>query len=97
MYDVVADAFRVYDSVGLNPVWLGDSRRVLFTRDSFLMLMDTQTGEEREVLDVSPDTLFSVTDMGGRGLVLARTRVEGDIWMALLGADESAAPAGLTD
>jgi len=70
------------------PVWLGDSRRLLYSDQSgAAFLLDTQTLESRPILSVSPDALdpFSLRiSRDNRSIYLVRVNRQSDLWMLTL-------------
>jgi eukaryotic-like serine/threonine-protein kinase len=75
---------------GDNPLWLHDSRKLLYLDDTRLLLFDTQTRISLQVLDFSsgpPYMDFSVSP-DDRVLYLARTVSEGHVWLLTLDAQQ---------
>jgi eukaryotic-like serine/threonine-protein kinase len=76
---------RLTRSGGL-PLWLPDSRRLLFLDNGSIRLCDTATRIVRTVIEAGegpPMTSFTVS-RDGRLIYLAREHSDGDIWLATL-------------
>jgi Tol biopolymer transport system component len=75
--------YRTLTSFGSTPVWLGDSRRLLFSDTETIYLLDTRTGEHRPVLSVSPDDLSAGYWIApdDQSIFVSRTTNEADIWL----------------
>jgi Tol biopolymer transport system component/tRNA A-37 threonylcarbamoyl transferase component Bud32 len=70
---------------GSYPRWLGDSRRLVYSDDGRLMLMDADTKRTRELLAMSGFSLERpVPGPGDRMLYFVRMRDESDVWMTQL-------------
>lgn len=70
---------------GDRPVWLSDSRRLLFFWRERLYLLDTVTEQVREVLSVEPFRFQSLgVSSDSRRVYFSLASVEADIWMASL-------------
>ena len=86
--DLQTRAYRVLARDAASPVWLPDSRRLLFAGSNSLVLVDVPSGNERRVmpldrqLDAWGRTLALSKD--GRTLVYLQSQTEGDIWMMKL-------------
>ncbi|MEZ5426430.1 MAG: protein kinase [Pyrinomonadaceae bacterium] len=48
-YSVADKTYRKLNEKGGNPMWLNDNRRILFNSDNKIFILDTKTGESREV------------------------------------------------
>jgi Tol biopolymer transport system component/predicted Ser/Thr protein kinase len=88
LYDVAERKYRRLTDRGTMPVWLGDSRRLLYSDQSgAAFLLDTQTLESRPILSVSPDALdpFSLRiSRDNRSIYLVRINRQSDLWMLTL-------------
>jgi serine/threonine protein kinase/Tol biopolymer transport system component len=71
---------------GRSPVWLFDSRRLIYQRDSEIRLFDTRTRQDRRVLTPPPGSSFlsAWPTADGRALILVRAVEEGNIGMVSL-------------
>ena len=78
----------MYESLtdfGGAPVWLSDSRRVLFSFEGKLFLVDSQSKKSHEVLSVPGETLSGPSlSRDNREIYFTRGTNEADIWMATL-------------
>jgi hypothetical protein len=67
------------------PVWLNDSRRLLFSHLGTLHLVDRVTRESREVLSTPQQNLGSVSlSHDQRTLYYTIKQVESDLWLITL-------------
>jgi hypothetical protein len=68
---------------GRNPVWLSDSRRLLFQNQGKLYLIDSQSKKVRELLSVAPNEFgMGVTiSRDHRQLYFSLVTTEADIWL----------------
>ena len=87
--DLQTRELRVIVPDAASPVWLPDSRRLLFAGSPGLIVVDTQSGTERKVMPFeSPFDAWGRTlalSKDGRTLVYLRSQTEGDVWMMTLG------------
>ncbi|HUF24203.1 MAG TPA: protein kinase [Vicinamibacterales bacterium] len=64
------------------PVWLADSRRLLFSHRGALFLLDSATGDRRELLSLPQASLGSVgLSPDNRTIYFTLRSAEADIWM----------------
>ncbi len=84
VYDLPAGRFRKVADIGEWPVWLPDGQRVLFvSRGREFHVLDTRTGEDRLVFQVSRDTLGPPRlTLDGRAAFFSRRVTEADVWLA---------------
>lgn len=72
-----------FGALGGIPRWLSDSRRLLVPSESKLYLIDSESGNTREVHSVSPKTIMGCTlSRDDRLIVCALHSREADIWLA---------------
>jgi Tol biopolymer transport system component len=70
---------------GIDPVWLADSRRIIFRDQGKLYIMDTQSQKTREIFSVAPNDLDSpVLTRDNRTIYFSLIVVQADIWMATI-------------
>jgi len=88
LYDVAERKYQRLTDRGTLPVWLNDSRRLLYSDQSgAAFLLDTKTLESRPILSVSPDALdvFSLRiTRDNRSIYLVRIDRQSDLWMLTL-------------
>jgi Tol biopolymer transport system component len=86
--DVGSASVRTLAEDGKSPVWMPDSRRLLFSSRTSIMLLDASTGESRAVLPLERNVLqwgrLLSLSKDGRKLVYLSTQTEGDVWMMSL-------------
>ena len=84
-YSFATDTWTRLTTSGSYPRWLSDSRRIVYTENGRLMLLDADTRRTRELLSMPGYELTRpVPGPGDRTLYFMRTRVDGDVWMTEL-------------
>jgi Tol biopolymer transport system component len=82
LYDLDTKKYRIFEAEGRFPTWLADGRRLLYSASNNMYLLDTITGEVRNILsDVEVE--FSVSP-DNRWIYFSRSVREADIWMVTL-------------
>jgi len=77
--------FEKLTGSGSWPIWLQDSRRLLFPAAEKLNLIDSQSREIREILSAAPHFLSRVSiSADNRTIYFSADQEEGDIWLATL-------------
>ncbi|HYN10559.1 MAG TPA: hypothetical protein VES67_24460, partial [Vicinamibacterales bacterium] len=80
-----ADRFQQLAPRGTQPIWLRDSRHVLFRHEGALYLASTEGKGVTELLSAAPDMIQSFTiSRDNRTLYLAVSTSEADVWAASL-------------
>jgi serine/threonine protein kinase len=101
LYSFDSGEYRQVTDFGMYPQWLADSQRVLFLAGqegeapARFSLLDTGTGEHREVLSseilgIAPDTInyWPRLSHDNRAIVFTRFHSEADVWMLSSGEQE---------
>ena len=85
LYNLESRQYRMLTDSGRQPVWLTDSRWLLFRDAGKLLLLDSESGKAQELLSLFPDVLgyYSITS-DDRWIYFQRSSVEADIWMLTL-------------
>jgi eukaryotic-like serine/threonine-protein kinase len=85
VYSLASRSYTRLTDYGEFPVWLGDSRRLVFSSAGKLFLIDRASKKVRELLSVTGETLSapSVT-RDDQWIYFQRGTSESDIWMATL-------------
>jgi len=93
LYSLKAKTFEKLADLGSRPIWLSDSRRLLFMREEKIYLIERESRRIREVLAVDSDIQRDRRDRGDNGLLLSGIsaddrfiyysmgRSEADIWL----------------
>ncbi len=85
VYSLESRAFRRLTEHGADPVWLSDSRRLLFLNGGKIFLLDSQSGKTRELVSVMPEEIarrgFAVSPDDHR-IYFSVSTTEADVWMA---------------
>ena len=82
-YSLASRSYTRFTEYGEYPVWLSDSRRLLFSSAGKVYLLDTATKESRELLSVPGETLSAPSvSRDDRWIYFQRGTSESDIWMA---------------
>ena len=86
IYSLESEKLEQLTRFGLRPVWLGDSRRLLFEAEGKLYLIDSQSGKPREILSVAPHGTEGPTTVSrdDRLMYFSVVVTEADIWLATL-------------
>ena len=84
LYSLASRSFRRISEHGSDPVWLSDSRRLLFLDKGKIHLLDTASGTLRELLSVMPEEIarrgFAVSP-DDRYIYFSISTTEADVWM----------------
>jgi Tol biopolymer transport system component len=86
VYSLETQHYEQLTDFGQNPVWLSDSRRLLFRHQGKLYLVDSQSKKVREVLSVVPNEFgngFTIS-RDDRQLYFSLVTTEADIWLMTL-------------
>jgi len=87
VYSFETDSYTKLTSFGLDPIWLSDSRRLLFNHQGRIYLVDAETKKTQEVLSIAP------YEIGRRGFAVSRddrkiyyslATTEADLWLLRL-------------
>ena len=85
VYSLESGGYEKLTDFGIDPAWLSDSRRLLFShKERTISVLDTQTRRVRDVYSVAPAFLrgkFAVS-RDGREIFLSVAVLEADIWLA---------------
>ena len=82
IHEVGSAAIRWLTDFGEWPVWLRDSRRLLFSHDGTLFLLDTASGKSREVLSLRQPSLGIVgLSRDEKALFFTLKPAEADVWL----------------
>jgi len=84
VYNVQSRSYRKLNKTGADPVWLSDSRRLLFLDKGKIWLLDSATGMTRELVSATPEEIarrgFSVSP-DDRKIYFSVSTTEADVWM----------------
>jgi Tol biopolymer transport system component len=85
-YSLASGRYERLIDGGSEPVWLRDSRTLLYLDKGGIFSLDTSTRESRRILPPSPDVaiLSLSVSRDNRSLYLVRARYEGNVWMLKL-------------
>jgi len=87
VYSIEKQSYTPLTNSGFDPVWLPDSRRLLFADEQGLGLVDRQTRRVKRLTipGVDPQTLRSFTlAADGKLLFTSEIAVESDLWQAIM-------------
>jgi TolB protein len=100
IYSFETEQYRRLTDFGGWPIWLSDSRRLLFTKNlrnesNVIYLLDSQTGKYHEILsnemlNIAPDRIDykPAISSDDRNIFFERIKDESDIWMLALNEEE---------
>jgi len=84
IYATEPRSFRKVTEHGADPVWLSDSRRLLFLDKGKIHLLDSASGSTRELVSVMPEEVarrgFAVSP-DDRRIYFSVSTTEADVWM----------------
>lgn len=84
IYSPASRSFRKVTEHGADPAWLSDSRRLLFLDKGKIYLLDTASGNTRELVSVMPEDVarrgFAVSPDDLR-IYFSVSTTEADVWM----------------
>jgi hypothetical protein len=84
-YSLESREFQRLTNFGDRPVWMGDSRRVLFMDSQKIYVLDTVTKRVKEVYSSIPHRLQSIVlSSDNRSIGVSLAINEADIWLASL-------------
>ncbi|MCA1636448.1 MAG: hypothetical protein LC802_22855 [Acidobacteria bacterium] len=82
VYSFESQQYEKLTDFGGGPVWLSDSRRLLFDSQGKLYLIDSQSKKVREILSVAPSRFQFVTlSRDDRQIYFSLVTTEADIWL----------------
>jgi Tol biopolymer transport system component len=86
VYSLESRQYRRLTYEGDFPVWLSDSRRLLYSHEGSLLLVDSETKEVRELLSIEPDVFYETFSISkdNEWISFSRLTREADIWMLTL-------------
>ena len=87
IYSLESQQYRSLSDFGGEPVWLADSRRLLFSNwgEGTISLVDLNSGEIHDVLSLLPYQVYSpAVSRDNRWLYFVRGASEADIWLLTL-------------
>lgn len=85
IHEIGSPTIRWLTDFGEWPVWLRDSRRLLFSHQGKLFLLDTGSGAFREVISLPQPTLGSVgLSQDEKTLYFTHMAAEADVWLMTL-------------
>jgi hypothetical protein len=90
VYSLDTKEYRKLMVSGSRPLWLDDSRRLLFNTGEALCLTDVDSESVHEVFSVSPDrlTLRPSISSDNRTLYFTRSKSGADIWLLTFEQDQ---------
>jgi Tol biopolymer transport system component len=87
LYSFQTQSYAKLTSFGMDPVWLSDSRRLLFNHQGRIWLADSETKRAHEVLSIAPYEIaprgFAVS-RDNRRIYFSLATTEADIWLLRL-------------
>jgi hypothetical protein len=85
IYTPAEETFRRVTSAGSDPVWLKDSRRLLYHSKGRIHLIDSESGVTRELVSIVPEEIarrgFAVSP-DDRYIYFSVSTTEADVWLA---------------
>jgi serine/threonine protein kinase/Tol biopolymer transport system component len=83
VYSMDAGSYRRINQRGSAPIWLNDSRRLVYLDGGRVYLLDARTGQSREIDVPPPGSTYTKAGVSpdGRSLYVVRSTDEGDVWL----------------
>ena len=83
VYSLETQHYEQLTDFGRDPVWLSDSRRLLFQHQGKLYLIDSQSKKVRELLSVAPNEFGNGVTISrdDRQIYFSLATTEADIWL----------------
>jgi Tol biopolymer transport system component/DNA-binding winged helix-turn-helix (wHTH) protein len=83
LYSIESQQFEKFDAFGITPVWLSDSRRLIFGNGGgVLYLLDTQTKKVRQLYSLAPQLIDGFTlSRDDHSIYFSYFTEEADIWL----------------
>jgi Tol biopolymer transport system component len=83
LFSLASRNYRKLTDRGVSPVWMKDSRRLLYSDEGSIFVVDSVTGDSHQVLASAGVGGFKAPDLSPdeRSLFLMREAEEGDIWL----------------
>ncbi len=83
LYSLADKKYEKLTESGAYPVWMRDSRHLLFTHEGRIYRLDSRTGKREEVLSVAPQDFVGAVTLAGddRSLYFSLGASEADIWI----------------
>jgi Tol biopolymer transport system component len=89
IYNLESHQYRRLTHSGRRPVWLRDSRRLLFLDSGNVFLLDIDSGRVHELLSISPDIVGELSiSHDNRWIYFHGESSEADIWMLTLNEEQ---------
>jgi Tol biopolymer transport system component len=84
IFSLEAREYERVTDLGGAPLWLNDSRRLLFRHERKIMLLDVESKEMQDIAEIDgrPSSLSVTRD--NRWVYFRRHKAQGDIWLATL-------------
>jgi Tol biopolymer transport system component len=81
-YSFATRQYKKLADFGVRPLWLADSRRLLFYDKDKIYLLDSQTKRIKEIMSVAPNRIQSIAvSKDNRTIYYSLQRTEADIWL----------------
>jgi Tol biopolymer transport system component len=85
IYALDSHAFRKLTEQGADPIWLSDSRRLLYLNKGKIWLLDSANGASKELVSIMPDEIarrgFAISP-DDRRIYFSVSSTDADVWMA---------------
>jgi Tol biopolymer transport system component len=90
VYSLEPKQYQRLTEFGTQPVWLADSRRLLFRDQGALFRVDSLSGETHEILSIAPDAVsYPSISRDNRWIYFNRRSTQADIWMLTLDGEQN--------
>lgn len=84
VFSLEDNTYEQLTNLGWGPVWLSDSRRMVFHHKRKIMLLDVESKEQQEIAEIDGYVASLSVTNDDRWIYFVRQKFESDIWLATL-------------
>lgn len=92
IYSIVDKSYKKISDSGMDPVWLNDSKRILYSEKGSFYIMDTGSGKSKLIYNVNKNFISTsrmfVLSPDNKTIYYIKEEKESDIWEGNLGNDK---------
>jgi Tol biopolymer transport system component len=86
LYNLASRTYQKMTDSGVEPVWLSDSRRLLYNDQGKIYLVDSSSRRTHEVLSIAPSAVAKrgfALGLGDRAIYFSVGNAEADVWLLM--------------
>jgi serine/threonine protein kinase len=88
IYSIADKSYKKISDSGIDPLWLNDSKRILYTEKGRFYIMDTRSGKSKFIYNVNQDFIATsrmyALSPDNKSIYYVKEEKESDIWMGYL-------------